>query len=30
VVLCSKSCKDVSLPGEQLSFTLGCDRISVR
>jgi hypothetical protein len=30
VVLCGNSCKDVSAPGEQLSFSLGCDRISVR
>ena len=30
VVLCKASCNDVSLPGEQLSFSLGCDRISIR
>jgi hypothetical protein len=30
VVLCSESCKDVSVPGEQLSFSLGCDRVSIR
>jgi hypothetical protein len=30
VVLCKKTCDDVSLPGEQLMFSVGCDRISVR
>jgi hypothetical protein len=30
VVLCKKSCDDVSVPGEQLSFSLGCDRLSIR
>jgi hypothetical protein len=30
VVLCKKSCDDVSLPGEQLMFSVGCDRISIR
>ena len=30
VVLCKKSCDDVTVPGEQLSFSLGCDRLSIR
>lgn len=30
VVLCKASCDDVSMPGEQLSFSLGCDRVSIR
>jgi hypothetical protein len=30
VVLCKASCNDVSMPGEQLSFSLGCDRVSIR
>lgn len=30
VILCKKSCDDVSVPGEELSFSLGCDRLSIR
>jgi hypothetical protein len=30
VVLCKKTCDDVSLPGEQLMFSVGCDRVSIR
>jgi hypothetical protein len=30
VLLCKRTCDDVSLPGEQLMFSVGCDRVSVR
>jgi len=30
IVLCKKSCDDVSLPGEKLLFSLGCARRSIR
>jgi hypothetical protein len=30
VVLCKKTCDDVSVPGEQLMFSIGCDRVSIR
>jgi hypothetical protein len=30
VELCTATCRNVSAPGEQLSFSLGCDRITIR
>jgi hypothetical protein len=30
VILCKQTCDEVSLPGEQLAFSPGCDRISLR
>jgi hypothetical protein len=30
VVLCKQTCDDVSHPGEQLMFSVGCDRVSIR
>jgi hypothetical protein len=30
VLLCEKTCRDVSLPGEQLNFSVGCGRIDLR